>query len=118
MSSADSAPRLEFSGSIEISCGDFSLQLRGSDQSLVADFPSVATLFRAKTIAGNLEKYIQQLPALPRLPSKTKAPSERDLSHLVPDIIVAVKSRPVGRILLTGAKPAFVPTPLSFFKKI
>jgi hypothetical protein len=84
----------------------------------VADFPSFGMLARAGKISRDIGALIADLPPLPpfvKLPGK---PPDGTDSKPDTEFLVAVNSRPLGRISFSGAKAKFVPTPLRFFKKV
>jgi|AntRauTorcE11897_2_1112592.scaffolds.fasta_scaffold39574_2 hypothetical protein len=109
---------LTFSGSIRISCEDFHFQLRGSDLSLVVDFPSFGMLIRARKIADDLQELLKELPPLPRLPEGPEVRPDRKNGGFPPKIRIAVNARPLGKIDFAKGKPKFTPTLLSYFRKI
>ncbi len=99
--------------SFRISCEDFSFRLRYKPGVAVADFPSLGTLARAGKMSRDLGELIADLPPLPPLPAFGKPPGEgREKKKILPETeyLVAVNSRPVGRIAFAGGKAKFVPT--------
>ena len=112
------ATGIAFSGSLRISCEDFHFQLRGSNQQLVADFPSLGMLFRAKGMANQLADSLRQLPPLPPMRPTGQPRPGRSFMDFMPEIRIAVNARPLGRLDFGESKPKFVATPLWFFKKI
>ena len=104
--------------SFKISCEDFNFRMRYSSGTAVADFPSLGMLARAGKLSREISGLIDDLPPLP--PSMALPGKPRGGPKLLPDteLLVAVKSRPVGRISFSGTKTRFVPTPLRFFSKV
>jgi len=104
--------------SFRISCEDFNFRLRYSPLVAVADFPSIGMLFQARKMSRYIDELIADLPPLP--PSIKLRGKSRDGSNsrLDTEVLVAVKSRPIGRIAFSGGKARFVPTPLRFFRKV
>lgn len=110
--------KIAIEGSFRVSCGDLNFRLRYSPGVGVADFPSMGMLARAGKMAKDIGGLIADLPPLPpaitlpgRSGGKVNTPSDTEF-------LVAVKSRPVGRISFETSKPKFIPTPLRFFKKV
>lgn len=107
--------------SFRISCEDFNFRMRYSPGTAVADFPSVRMLARAGKMSRDIIGMIEDINPLPLLPPLVKLPEKpREGPNPKPgtELLVAVKSRPVGRISFSGPKVRFVPTPLRFFSKV
>lgn len=104
--------------SFRITCEDFDFRLRYSPGIVVADFPSLGMLARAGKMSRDIGELIADLPPLPPFAKSSTTPSAEKKPTRETEYLVAVKSRPVGKIDFSGGKARFVPTPLRFFRKV
>lgn len=112
---------IKITGSLRIKCGDFYFDLELTPENLVANFPSLGMLLRAKTKGDEFTKLIADIPTLPSLPIAPASSSSSKPTKTLPKekiLFVAVNSRPVGKLSLNGTNINFTPTPLRFFTKL
>jgi hypothetical protein len=105
-------------GSMRVSCEDFHFCMRYSSGIGVVDFPSLGMLTKAAKIAKDFGALLAELPPLPPAPVLSGGIREKSKSLEKLEFLVAVNSRPIGRLSFETDKPKFIPTPLRFFKKV